>query len=266
MMYNPKIDSEVKMRKNQVKEKILSGGTAYGVFCNLYSPMIVELVGHIGFDFALLDAEHGPAEVESCEHMVRAAESVGLPAFIRVAMNIRQNTLRYLDIGALGLMLPMINTKAEAEDVVKAVKYPPQGIRGLAAVRAADYGLTIPLKEYTIQANQEILVVTQVETVDAVNNLDELLSVEGIDVFFIGPTDLSTSMGYVAQANHPEVQALIDKTVLRIRDAGKAAGTVAYTHEALAKAKERGFQFIVHGVIAMMTKSGRDYLELARSS
>jgi len=228
--------------------------------------MIVELVGHIGFDFALLDAEHGPAEVESCEHMVRAAESVGFPVFIRVAMNIRQNTLRYLDIGALGLMLPMINTKAEAEAVVKAVKYPPQGIRGLAAVRAADYGLTIPLKEYTIQANQEILVVTQVETMAAVNNLDELLAVEGIDVFFIGPTDLSTSMGYVAQANQPEVQAMIDKTVCRIRAAGKAAGTVAYTHETLAKAKERGFQFIVHGVIALMTKSGRDYLEIARSS
>ncbi len=254
------------MRKNQVKQKILSGGAAYGVFCNLSSPMIVELVGHIGFDFALIDAEHGPAEVESCEHMVRAAESVGLPVFIRVAMNIRQNTLRYLDIGALGLMMPMVNTKAEAEVLVKAVKYPPQGIRGLAAVRAADYGLTTPLKDYTVQANQEILVVSQIETVAAVNNLDELLSIEGIDVFFIGPTDLSTSMGYVAQANHPDVQAMTEKTVRRIRAAGKTAGTVAYTHEALVKAKERGFQFIVHGLTAMMTKSGRDYLEIARDS
>lgn len=254
------------MQKNLVKEKILSGGTAYGVFCNLYSPMIVELVGHIGFDFALIDAEHGPAGIESCEHMVRAADSVGLPIFIRVAMNIRQNILRYLDIGALGVMLPQINTRAEAEAVVEAVKYPPQGRRGLGPVRAADYGLTIPLKEYTLNANQEILVAIQVETVAAVSNLDELLAVEGIDVFFIGPADLSASMGYVGQMNHPEVQTMIEKLVHRIHAAGRVAGTVAYNHEALAKAKELGFHLIVHGVIAMMAKSGREYLEVARTS
>ena len=250
------------MRKNPVKKKLLGGGTAYGVFCNLYSPMIVELIGHIGFDFALIDAEHGPAEVESCEHMIRAADSVGLPVFIRIAMNIRQNTLRYLDIGALGIMLPMINTRREAEAVVEAVKYQPQGKRGLASVRAADYGFTTSLKEYTLNANQEILVATRVEPLAAVSNLDELLSVEGIDVFFIGPTDLSSSMGYAGEVKHPEVQAMIEKVVHRIRDAGRVAGTVAYNHEALVKAKERGFQYIVHGVTAMMTKSGREYLEL----
>ncbi len=254
------------MQKNLVKEKLLSGGTAYGVFCNLYSPMIVELVGHIGFDFALLDAEHSPVGVESCEHMIRAADSVGLPTFIRVAMNIRQNILRYLDIGALGVMLPQINTKAEAEAVVDAVKYPPQGKRGLGPVRVADYGLTPSLQEYTVKANQETLVVVQIETMDAVNNLDEFLSIKDIDVFFIGPNDLSASMGYIGQTSHPEVQTMIEKLVHRIRDAGRVAGTVAYTHEALAKAKERGFQFIAYGVTAMITRSGREYLELARGS
>jgi len=253
------------MRKNLVKEKLLSGDTAYGVFCNLYSPMIVELVGHMGFDFALIDAEHGPAGVESCEHMVRAADSVGLPTFIRIAMNIRQNILRYLDIGTMGVMLPQINTRAEAEAVVEAVKYPPQGRRGLAAVRAADYGLTTSLQEYTIKANQETLVAVQIETMDAVSNLDEFLSIEGIDVFFIGPADLSASMGYVGQPNHPEAQAMIEKLVHRIRTAGRIAGTVAYNHEALAKAKERGFQLIVHGITAMIAKSGREYLEIARA-
>ncbi|MEE9202247.1 MAG: aldolase/citrate lyase family protein [Dehalococcoidia bacterium] len=254
------------MRKNPAKEKLLSGGTAYGVFCNLYSPMIVELIGHLGFDFALIDAEHGPAGVESCEHMVRAAESVGLPIFIRVAMNIRQNILRYLDTGAQGVLLPMVNIREEAEAVVQAVKYPPQGRRGLASVRAADYGLTISLKDYALEANRQTLVATQVETLEAVHNLDELLSVEGIDVFFIGPTDLSTSMGYVGQVNHPEVQAMIEELVGKIRSAGRMAGTIAYTHEALVKAKERGFQYIVHGVTAMMAKSGREYLELARGA
>jgi len=252
------------MRTNQVKAKILSGGTAFGVFCNIYSPSIVEMIGHMGFDFVLIDAEHGPLGVESCEHMVRAAEGVGLPAFIRIAMNIRQNILRYLDIGALGVQLPMINTPAEAKAVVEAVKYPPLGKRGLAGVRAADYGLTIPLKDYTVKANQEILVVTQVETLEVVSHLDELLTIEGIDVFFIGPTDLSSSMGYPGQVNHPEVLAMIQKLVTRIRAAGRIAGTTAYNLEALARAKELGFQYLVHNVIAMLSRSGREYLESAR--
>ncbi len=252
------------MHKNQAKEKILNGGTAYGVFCPLYSPTIVELIGYLGFDFVLIDAEHGPMGVESCEHMVRAADSVSLPAYIRVAMNIRQNILRYLDIGALGVQLPMVNNQAEAKAVVEAVKYRPQGNRGLASVRAAGYGLTMPLNEYTAKANQVTLVSIQIETLEAVNNLDEILSVDGIDIFFIGPSDLSNSMGYTGQVSHPEVQAMIGKLVQRIRAAGKVAGTVAYTHEALAKAKERGFQYIVHSVAPMLAKSAREYLELAQ--
>jgi 2-keto-3-deoxy-L-rhamnonate aldolase RhmA len=124
----------------------------------------------------------------------------------------------------------------------------------------------MPLKDYTAMANQEILVASQIETVTAINNLDEILSIDGIDVFFIGPTDLSTSMGYVGQVNHPEVQTVIEKTVHRIRAAGRAAGTVAYSHEALIRAKERGFQYIVHHIIAMVAKSGQEYLEIARGS
>ena len=254
------------MLRNQAKEKILNGGTAYGVFCPLYSPAVVELIGHLGFDFVLLDAEHSPIGVESCDHMVRAADSVSLPAYIRVAMNIRQNILRYLDIGALGVQLPMVNNQAEAKAVVEAVKYRPQGKRGLAGVRAADYGLTMPLKEYTVKANQETLISIQIETLEAVDNLDNLLSVNGVDVFFIGPVDLSNSMGYTGQVSHPKVQAMIEKVVQRIRAAGRVAGTVAYTHEALAKAKERKFQYIVHNVAPMLTKSAREYLELARGS
>ena len=254
------------MRKNQAKEKLLSDGTIYGVFCNLPSPTLVELIGRIGFDFVLVDAEHGPAGVESCEHMVRAADSVDTPIFIRIAMNIRQNILRYLDTGAQGVQLPMVNTREEAEAVVQAIKYPPQGKRGLAGVRAADYGLVMPLKDYTLIANQETLTVVQIETVEATKNIKEILSVDGIDVFFIGPTDLSTSMGHTAQANHPEVQAAIEGLVSQIRASGKVAGTIAYDNEALSKAKKRGFQYIVYGVIPMMVKSGREYLEFAHNS
>jgi len=99
-----------------------------------------------------------------------------------------------------------------------------------------------------------------------VNNIDDFVSAKGVDVFFIGPADLSASMGFVGEPNHPEVQAMIEKLVSKIRAAGKAAGTIAYNHEALLKAKERGFQFIAHGVIGMLAKAGREYLEVARGS
>lgn len=253
------------MYKNQAKKKLFGGETIYGVFCNLYSPMIVELIGHIGFDFVLVDAEHGPSEVESCEHMVRAANSAGIPIFIRVAMNIQQNILRYLDTGAQGIQLPMVSTRAEAEAVVQAVRYPPQGRRGLAATRAADYGLKMSLEDYTIMANEETLVVVQLETIEAMDNLGDILSVEGIDVFFIGPNDLSTSMGYIGQVNHPKVQAAIKRMVEEIHAAGKIAGTTAYNDKALARAKEQRFQYIVYNVIPMMVKSGQEYLKMAHA-
>jgi 2-keto-3-deoxy-L-rhamnonate aldolase RhmA len=158
----------------------------------------------------------------------------------------------------------MINTRPEAEAVVAAAKYPPEGIRGLGPVRAADYTLTISMAEYTARANQETLVATQVETPEAVANLDELLSVQEVDVFFIGPRDLTISSGYGDQVEHPAVQDMIVKLAGRIRAAGKVVGTTAYTHEALLKAKERGFQYIVYSVIPMMAQAGREYLKLAR--
>lgn len=252
------------MRKNLTKEKIKAGETAYGVFVNMGSPTIIEILGHIGFDFVIIDAEHGPMGVETCENMLRAADNVNITPIIRVAVNITQNILRYLDIGALGVQMPMINTRTDAESVVRAVKYPPEGRRGLAGVRAANYGLTGPLSEYVKEANRETMVITHVENMEAVSNVKDMLSVPGIDVIFIGPTDLSSAMGYPGQINQPEVQNMIEKLVKEIRAAGKATGTIAYDLDTLKKCKERGFQYIAYGVGPMLVKSGREYLQAAR--
>lgn len=252
------------MRKNLTKEKIKAGETAYGVFVPLWSPTIIEVIGLIGFDFAIFDAEHGPMGVESCEHMVRAADTVNITPIIRVAVNVQQNILRYLDIGALAVQMPMINSKADAESVVRAVKYPPEGGRGLAGVRAADYGLTGTLGDYVKKANHETMAIIHVETMQAVDNLKETLTVPGIDVVFIGPTDLSSAMGYPGQVNHPEVQKMIGNLVKEIRASGKAAGTIAYDFETLRRCQERGFQYIAYNVVPMIVKSGREYLQVAR--
>ncbi|MFC1903705.1 HpcH/HpaI aldolase/citrate lyase family protein [Chloroflexota bacterium] len=252
------------MRKNLTKDKINAGKTAYGVFVNLGSPTIVEIIGHIGFDFVIIDAEHGPMDIETCEHMVRAADSVNITPIIRIAVNIQQNILRYLDIGTLGVLMPQLNNKTDAENAVRAVKYRPEGRRGLAGVRAAGYGLTGPLSDYVKEANRETMVMIQVETMEAVDNMKDILAIPGIDAIFIGPNDLSSAMGYTGQVNHPEVQKMIEKLVKEIHAAGKAAGTVAYDLDTLRKCQERGFQLISHGVVPMIVKSGREYLQTAQ--
>jgi 4-hydroxy-2-oxoheptanedioate aldolase len=196
--------------------------------------------------------------------MVRAADCVNITPIIRVAMNIRQNILRYLDIGALGVMLPQINSKAEVENVIESVKYPPEGRRGLASVRAANYGITGSLGNYVKEANRETMVIVQVETMQAIDNLKEILAVPGTDVIFIGPSDISSALGYAGQVNHPEVQKMIVYLVNEIRTAGKIAGTVAYDLDTLRRCKERGFKFITYNIAPMLVKSGREYLEAAR--
>jgi 4-hydroxy-2-oxoheptanedioate aldolase len=253
------------MRKNLTKEKIRKGEAVYGVFVSTWSPTIVEALGHIGFDFVVLDAEHGPMSPESIEHLVRAADCVNITPVVRVAVNIRQNVLRYLDTGALGVMIPLITSKAEAEAVVEAVKYPPEGKRGLAAVRWANYGLTGPLSDYVKQSNQETMVIIQIETLPAIDNLKEILSVTDVDVVFIGPVDLSVAMGHYGEVNHPEVQEKVDYLVREIRASGKVAGTTANSLEIMTKNKERGFRCLTYSVIPMLARSGREYLDIARS-
>jgi 4-hydroxy-2-oxoheptanedioate aldolase len=252
------------LRNNLVKAKIKEGKTAYGVFVPLFSATVVEMLGHIGFDFVILDAEHSPIEPADCEQMVRAAESANIIPLVRVGMNIRQNVLRYLDIGAAGVQLPMVNSRSEVEAVVEAVKYPPEGKRGLAGVRGADYGLTGSLGEYVKNANEQTMVIVQVETAEAVSNIKEIVAAPGTDIIFIGPTDLSSALGHPGQANHPDVQKTFNYLVNEIRGAGKAAGTTAYDLDTLRKCKEQGFQYIVYSVGPMLAKSGREYLKVAR--
>jgi 4-hydroxy-2-oxoheptanedioate aldolase len=222
------------------------------------------MLGLIGFDFVVIDAEHGPMGIENCENMVRAADTVNITPITRIAVNTQQNILRYLDIGAAGVQMPMINCKADAEAVVRAVKYPPEGKRGLAGVRAADYGLVGSLADYVKEANRETLVAVHVETVEATKNLKETLTVPAIDVVFIGPNDLSSSMGYPGQSDHPEVRKTINSLLKDIRAAGKVAGTTAFDPDSLRKRREEGFQYITHATGPMLANSVRDYIAAAR--
>jgi 4-hydroxy-2-oxoheptanedioate aldolase len=252
------------VRKNVIKEKIKAGQPVLGTFVNFYSPTVVEICGYAGVDFVIVDAEHGPMVPQGCEEMIRAADVVGITPIVRIAESVPQNILRYLDAGALGVQMPMINTRADAEQVVRSVKYYPLGRRGLAGVRAAAYGLVQPLSEYVQQANQETLVITHVETMDAVHNLPEMLEVEGIDVVFIGPTDLSQAMGYPGRPQEPVVQETIDRVIKQVLASGKAVGTICSSGEQAKRLIDKGVLYLANTGVNLLASATRQFLKTAR--
>ena len=252
------------MKKNPIKEKLRAGEAAVGVFCNLPSPAAAEMLGIAGFDFIIIDAEHSPVDMDTCEHMVRAADAAGMAAMVRVALNLPQNILRYLDTGVAGVQIPMVNTREEAEMVVAATKYPPLGRRGLAAHRATRYGMNIDLAEYVRTANEETLVVVQIETKEALARVEEIASVDLVDLVFLGPTDLSTAMGYPGRPTHPDVLAAIEQAGQAIVGAGKAAGTIAGSPEAYEHWRSRGFQYLCTGLTNFIASASQAYLKGVR--
>ncbi len=215
------------MRTNRVKAMLAAGQTALGTFVRTTHPAVVEVLGLVGFDFVIIDNEHSPVDVESTANLIRAADGVGIVPFVRVRTNDAVAIMQALDAGALGVQVPQISSRAEAEYAARAVKYPPIGTRGLATShRAADHGLMDPL-EYVRLADQETMLLAYVENREAVANMKEIVSVPNVDLLFVGPADLSASYGHPAQTSHPEVQRAIDKVLAVAGEANIPVGTVA---------------------------------------
>ena len=215
------------MKKNHLKEALQDGKVVFGPFLKFTDPAIVEIIGFAGFDFVIIDAEHGPISMENAQNMIRAAESVNLTPIIRVGNNDEALILRALDIGAQGIEIPQINSKADAVRAVKSVKYSPQGERGVCRyVRAAKYSSMDKFK-YFESANKETMIIAHIEGVEGIKNLDEILSVPGIDVVFIGPYDLSQSLGVPGEVNHPLVKEKMKEVVLKCKKNKVAIGTFA---------------------------------------
>jgi len=248
------------MRPNQVKSKLAAGDAVHGVFVGQNSPALAELFGYCGCDYILIDAEHGALDPGDVEEMTRAVEAAGVTPLVRVPANDPRIILRYMDVGPQGIMIPWCQSAAEAEAAVRATKYHPDGYRGLAGVRAARYGVGMALTEDVKAANAETLVIAQIETVAAVEALPEMLRVPGVDVFFIGPNDLSQSLGYPARQDEPAVQKVIESTLTRIIDAGKAAGIMIRDAAGARRYRERGVQFISIGSSSIIAPSARAFL------
>jgi 2-keto-3-deoxy-L-rhamnonate aldolase RhmA len=249
--------------ENHTKTSLQTGRTCFGTFQSIASSTVSEILAHRGFDWILVDMEHGAMDLETAGDMLAAIDRGGPTPLVRVQWNDQAAIKRVLDAGALGVMVPMVNTAEEARRAVSYCKYAPAGVRGLGAGRASLFG--VRLVEYMGVANDQVLVMVQAEHKDAVANIDAILSVPGIDVLFVGPYDLACSMGHGGQPAHPEVEAAIATVLSAAQRAGVVPGIFCMApHTARARAAQ-GFRFIGFGIDSIFldnaVKSGLDIVQ-----
>ena len=232
---------------SKFREHLVNNECVYGPFMKTSDPMFVEAAGLAGFDFVILDTEHGPVEIENQQNNIRAAEARNLVPIIRLKDKAENTIGRALDVGAYGIQVPQINTKEEAEEVVKYAKFYPYGMRGVCRfVRAADYSA---MDRYAyFESSNDILVILQLEGISAISNIDEILEVEGVDILFIGPYDLSQSLGLPGQVNNPVVVQKMMEIVEKAKAKNKIVGCFVDTPEDLKMWRDLGLQYLSYSV------------------
>jgi 4-hydroxy-2-oxoheptanedioate aldolase len=230
-----------------MKGKLAKGEPVYGPFMKTTDAAFVESAGYAGFDFVILDMEHGPTGFSGLQNLIRGAEAAGIVPIVRTCDSSEISISRALDLGAGGIQVPQIQSAEEAKEVVKAAKYFPKGERGVCRfVRAARYSAT-PRSEYFESAN-EALVILQVEGKQVLNQLDSILNVEGLDILFIGPYDLSQSLGVPGQVSHPAVTEAVGSIAEQAKRAGVVTGVFCDTFEAAALWRKAGIQYLSYSV------------------
>lgn len=229
------------------KEKIQSGRPVFGPFMKTSDPGFVEAAGYAGMDFAILDMEHGPVNIQNMQNNIRAAQVSGILPIVRVPAITEEAIGRALDIGAAGVEIPQISTAQEAREAVRLAKFSPIGERGVCRfVRAACYSATE--KERYFQQANETIVIAQIEGREAVDHLDDILNVDGIDILFIGPYDLSQSLGVPGQVTHPSVIEEMNRIVKRAKEKGVVIGTFTDSRELMEMWMKAGIQYISYSV------------------
>jgi len=246
-----------------MKEKLVTGKPAFGLSVMIPSPQIVESAPGMGFDWVLIDCEHGTIGLETMELMIMAAEAAGVTPIVRPPTNATGDILRAMDRGAQGVQVPHVNTAAQARAAVEAVKFHPQGQRSLAVgTRASGYGFRGSMGEFVAEANRQTLVCVQIEDQEALPHLAEILEVQGVDVFFIGPSDLSQSMGYPGNPKAPAVADAIESALASIVAAGKTPGMPAST-DAVQAALAKGVRYIYTHLPAILASGAKGYFQKA---
>ena len=234
------------VRKNKVKQMISEGKPVVGTFMVSASRAVVEVLAVAGFDFVVIDAEHFLINPETIEQLITAAEAAGITPFVRVQENVNLID-RALSAGARGLVVPMVNTKEIAQAAIDAAKYAPIGKRGVCNPRAVTYGAKgfEDMKAYYKEENDNIMIIAQIETVEAVENFPEILTVKGIDSCFIGPVDLSHSLGITLELDSPLLKEYVDKAFELGKKAGMPMSILSISAQETNEYIKRGLLLIV---------------------
>jgi 4-hydroxy-2-oxoheptanedioate aldolase len=248
----------MELPQNSFKRALKDGRRQIGLWSSLSSHYTVEVIAGAGFDWILLDTEHSPNDLESVLTQLQAAAGYSTTPIVRVPWNDMVTIKRFLDIGAQSLLVPYVSTAEEAQQAVSYTRYPPQGVRGVAgATRATRFGR---IKDYAQRAHKEICVLVQVETQEAVANIEAICAVEGVDGVFIGPADLHASLGLTGETANPEVKPLIDEAIKLIRGCGKAPGILTASEADALHWLDCGALFVAVGADVGILARGADAL------
>ena len=251
----------VSRQPNQLTQKLRDGKTVAVASCNPagYTPDLVDYLGPTGLDGVWIETEHGTPSFQDIANLSRAADLWGMASVVRIHQNDPGLIGRILDCGASGIVVPHVSSKEAAERVVRGGKFAPLGMRGMYGGRRA-YGT----KDYYERANDEVCLVVLIEEREALDHLDEILSVDGIDVFQVAPSDLAQTLGHIGHAEHPEVQAAIDGAIKKIVAAGRTAGMV--TNESnRARYMELGVRFVYGSILRSLQAGAGEFARAVQS-
>lgn len=249
------------IQPNRTRLALAAGKTVRGVISTSDDPQLAELCGIAGFDYYLLDAEHGLIDAAQAVNVVRACECAGITPLVRIGPKDPKLVLQYLDAGMMGVMMPGLADAAELRMLVDAVKYPPVGKRGVGVSRASGYmAYGSGAADYIAAANRETMVIAQFEDAALLPHLDDMLAVPGLDAMMIGPRDLSLAMGHMQGPAHPEVQAVIEHVIAACGRHGVAAGITAATRADASREQSRGARMLLVTVQGLLIAAAADYL------
>ncbi len=249
------------IQENSVKLKLEAGQPAYGVISTSDDPQLAELFGLAGFDYYMLDAEHGLINPTQAVNIIRACESVKMTPLVRIGPKDPKLVLQYLDAGMMGVMMPGLESVNEVKMLIDAVKYPPLGKRGLGMTRASGYtSVGNAAVDYINFANKQTMVIPQFEDPALIDHFEEMISLPGVDAVIIGPRDLSLNMGFADGPQHPEVQEMIDRVIALCKKANVAAGITAGTRADSSKMVARGATMILGIAQTLVVAGSKEFL------
>lgn len=235
----------MEMPRNEFKRRLGEPGVQYGMWVSLADPVAAEISASAGFDWMLIDGEHSPNDLRTLLSQLQAAWGYSVSPVLRPPRGDVHLIKQYLDIGAQTVLIPMVETAAQAAEMVAATRYPPRGVRGVATARGARWGR---VDDYWRQADEEMCVLVQVETITGVQNLQEIALTDGVDGVFIGPSDLGAALGHLGNANHPEVVEAVSESIAAVRAFGKPAGVLSVNPHLARIYRDAGANFVAVGV------------------